>query len=251
MPGEENRPFPHPIPDPRVSVEDAVENLTRATKRMEELSLDPLQDPARLLPDYLRGCPPGEIAAKLGIPPAYAEAELGDFDRDEVLVFGENTMTPISDAGGLEKLVAEGPESLLVQGANGSGKSHLAAAIAKRWGARWCTMIKILLRVRRSFHIINPASGDKSELGIIEEFSAVPRLVIDDITAMNTTDFGLSTALAILSERIDQKLPTIVTSFMRLDDLEKKDSSIASRLGGFVPLMTKFNGHPSGDRRQA
>jgi hypothetical protein len=201
----------------------------------------------KLLPDWLRGCPEGEVAGKLGIPPAYQEAEIADFAPGEVKIFGDGFEPADLDP---EHLVCEGPTSLLIQGANGSGKSHLAAAIAKRWGARWSSMIRILLRVRRSFKIVNPGAGDKSEMAIIAEYAGVERLVIDDITAMSTTDFGLSTTLAILTERIDYQRPTIVTSFMKLDDLEKLDSSIASRLGGFVPLITQYHDHPSGDRRQ-
>lgn len=152
-----------------------------------------------------------DVRKRLDIPPLYGGARLEDFPEH------------------VRKLAATSLKDTLIFGPNGAGKTHLAAAIAFYFGARWCSMWNLLLRVRRTFH----AGTAETELEILTKLSHPQVLVIDDLLAAQKTDFGMSTLLGLLNSRIEQKRVTIVTCDKSLADIDKIDSSLASRIAGF------------------
>jgi DNA replication protein DnaC len=148
-----------------------------------------------------------------GPPKHYRYAAFKDFDRP------------------LESIVRRFHDAYIF-GGNGTGKTHLAAAAANEHAAKFVSVPWLMLRVRRTF---NSATAE-SELDLIQELRDTPRLVLDDLLAAQKTDFGLSTLLALINGRIEDEVPTVVTCDRSIKELDKWDSSIASRLAGFVPI---------------
>jgi DNA replication protein DnaC len=149
----------------------------------------------------------------LGIPPALHLSSLEDFvpeDFDGAAHFTD-------------------PESLLLYGLPGRGKTHLAAALARAWRARWCDVAWLICEVRSSFG----ARADRSELEILRDYAEAPVLVLDDILSVAPTDYAMATIQALLTRRISYERPTIVTLNVSGDQVEGLSPSIASRLASF------------------
>lgn len=162
------------------------------------------------------------VQALCHVPERYIGAALEHIDRKTVRGADWLWTPPLPDE-----------HDMFVFGGNGSGKTYLAAAIAREWGAYWTYAPDIIRRIRASF---GKRGGDETENAIVSDIVARRVIVIDDITAISTTEHGLSTMLAIISERGDWLRPTIVTSFLSLAEINKLDSSLASRLAAYEPV---------------
>lgn len=171
-----------------------------------------------------------EALRRLGVPRLYQDARLEDFAPRDLKrgqwIFDE------------KKRAA--PRDVLIVGDNGTGKTSLAAGLAYSWKAKWCSVLALLRRVRRCFK----SNVEESEFSIVEDLTAPRVLVLDDITAAAMTDFGLSTVLGILSARIEDMKPTVVTCYHDLAAIDRLDSSLASRLAAFERIEVV-----GGDRR--
>lgn len=130
---------------------------------------------------------------------------------------------------------------LLINGAYGRGKSHLAAAVTRYFvlrgiGARFSLARELLREIRATF-------GDdatETEGACIERLCRVPLLVIDDLGPGREgrgTEFVLGTLHEILSKRIGYQRPTVVTTNLTRAQVESEyGGAIASRLGRFETL---------------
>jgi len=110
----------------------------------------------------------------------------------------------------------EGPEpgqnGLFIAGPKGTGKTHLAAAIANHLMRRGVpvicmTMIDLLERIKRTF---NREGVDESS--VLDIYKTVPLLVIDDIGKEPATEWAISTIYNIINGRYEAYLPIIVTT---------------------------------------
>ncbi|MGQ9489448.1 MAG: ATP-binding protein [Anaerolineae bacterium] len=124
---------------------------------------------------------------------------------------------------------AQEPEGWLVLlGGYGSGKTHLAAAIANYnlslgRPAMFVVVPDLLDYLRAAF-------GPSSETGLDERLEAIrttPLLILDDFGAHNSTPWAQEKLFQILNHRYNSRLPTVITTNQRLEDL---DPRIASRL---------------------
>lgn len=152
---------------------------------------------------------------------------------------------PLADE--LAAKVAEGG-SLYLWGGNGTGKTTLAAAIARRLLDRQPLMIgsvQLLIELQSTY-----GTPDR-EADILEKYSSAPILIIDDLGKEQQTDWTASRLYAIVDARYGRMLPTVVTSNFRLSDMlgRMRDQStamaIVSRLSG-VCEQIQVAGH---DRR--
>ncbi|MGI5873170.1 MAG: ATP-binding protein [Bacillota bacterium] len=124
------------------------------------------------------------------------------------------------------------PCGLMFQGAVGSGKTFLAAAIANALieagvDVDFTVVPDFLDRLRESFG----DDSEESESDLMNEVKRVPVLILDDLGAHNYTDWSIKTIFAILNYRVNYEKPTIVTTNLERRDIEELlGSRIYSRL---------------------
>lgn len=110
-----------------------------------------------------------------------------------------------------------GRNGLFITGNVGTGKTHLAAAIANQLmqegQAVICmTMIDLLDRIKRTYEKQRQYGGDESEGKILSAYKDVPLLVIDDMGKEPATDWAVSKIYAIINARYEAYMPTIITT---------------------------------------
>ena len=167
----------------------------------------------------------------------YALSNLGGLDRmtfDTFLPVRSSPQSSIQDA--LQHVLeicmdyAQNPHGWLVLlGGYGAGKTHLAAAIANytvEMGrpAMFVVTPDLLDYLRAAF-------GPTSESGVDERLEMIretPLLVLDDLGAHHSTPWAQEKLFQVLNHRYNSRLPTVITTNQRLEEL---DPRIASRLG--------------------
>lgn len=105
-----------------------------------------------------------------------------------------------------------GRNGLFITGPKGTGKTHLAAAIANQLmnqgTAVICmTMIDLLERIKRTYE-----KNADSESTVLTLYKQVPLLIIDDMGKEPATEWGISKIYAIINGRYEGYMPTIVTT---------------------------------------
>ena len=116
---------------------------------------------------------------------------------------------------------------LLMEGAYGCGKTHLAAAIANAAVQRgvptlFITVPDLLDSLRYSFS--DPTTSYEARF---EEIRDADLLVMDDFGTQNATPWAQEKLFQIINYRYVNKLPTVITTNLILDEIE---SRIRSRL---------------------
>lgn len=114
----------------------------------------------------------------------------------------------------------KGVNSLALIGPVGTGKTHLAAAIANRLlnhgTAVICmTMIDMLARIRDTYR----RQSGASEANVVGIYEDVPLLIIDDLGKDAPTDWGIQTIFEIINARYERMLPIVVTTNYNFDRL--------------------------------
>lgn len=139
---------------------------------------------------------------------------------------------------------AEQPDGwLLLMGPHGSGKTHLAAAVANYRRARgdspaFVGVPDLLDYLRRGF------SGDESR-GAYEAFDdlkSTPLLILDDLDAQTSIAWVRDRLFQLLNYRYTARLPTVITTALTLDELGER---LASRLVDPAVCTVIVLGQPS------
>jgi len=117
---------------------------------------------------------------------------------------------------------------LVLLGGYGSGKTHLAAAIANYRIALGYTVLFVVVpdlldHLRATFAPTSTTTFDE-QLNATRE---APLLILDDLGAHNSTPWAQEKLFQILNYRYNDRLPTVITSNERLED---QDPRIVSRL---------------------
>jgi DNA replication protein DnaC len=127
---------------------------------------------------------------------------------------------------------AAAPEGwLLFTGPHGSGKTHLAVAIGveslRRGRPVFFAFVPSLLdHLRATFSPDSPIGYDE----LFERIKTVPLLVLDDLGAESSTPWAEEKLYQIVVHRHEARLPTIITTFYSLDELEEIKPRLGSRL---------------------
>lgn len=139
-------------------------------------------------------------------------------------------------------------DGLYIEGTNGTGKTHLAAAIALQLIGEGIPVIcktssDLLMDIKKSFD-----SAGATEHEVLDVYKRVDLLIIDDLGKEQCTDWGMSTLYSILNDRYEDMKPTIVTTNYNTDSLAKaltpkgaddsKIVAIISRLRETSTVMT-------------
>ena len=129
----------------------------------------------------------------------------------------------------LAQQYAESPAGWLVLfGAYGCGKTHLAAAIANRAIERGQPVLFIVVPdlldyLRATFGPNSPATYDER----FDQVRNAPLLILDDLGTQSSTAWAQEKLFQILNYRYSARLPTVVTSNHRLEEI---DLRIRSRM---------------------
>ena len=134
------------------------------------------------------------------------------------------------------KAFVETPVDMVLTGAPGTGKTHLAVAILRELvreskirrdtHARFVPVPELLAEIRASYRDNGPDERD-----IMNRYSGLPYLVLDDLGAEKTTEWSITTLYLIIDRRYRDERPTIVTTNLTLDQIAVTLSErISSRL---------------------
>jgi len=121
----------------------------------------------------------------------------------------------------------ENPNSdgLLFTGQVGSGKTFLACCIANALLSSGkmvlFAVVPDLLDKIRSTYDSGRGAEDITEFDIMDAARQVPLLVLDDLGAHNYTDWTRNKLYSIINHRLNHCLPVIVTTNIKLDELEE------------------------------
>ena len=110
-------------------------------------------------------------------------------------------------------------DGLYIEGTNGTGKTHLAAAIAMQLIGRGVPVIcktgsDILMDIKRAFD-----SSDLQEYQIVDIYKRVDLLIVDDLGKEQCSDWSMSTLYSIFNDRYEDMRPTIITTNYNTDCL--------------------------------
>lgn len=117
---------------------------------------------------------------------------------------------------------AENPTGWLIfLGGYGCGKTHLAAAIANYRIAHgqpslFVGLPDLLDHLRATFSPESPVSYDER----FERVRTAPLLILDDLGAQSTTPWAQEKLYQIINYRYNARLPTVITSNSRLEEID-------------------------------
>lgn len=113
-------------------------------------------------------------------------------------------------------------KSLFITGNIGTGKTHLAASIANyligcEIQVIFGTLINLLNEVKESY-----TADDMTELSIIDNYSKVPLLIIDDLGKERPSEWTLEKLFTIINNRYENNLPVVITTNYNRDRLRER-----------------------------
>ncbi len=120
---------------------------------------------------------------------------------------------------------------LLLTGNHGVGKTHLAVAVVaeriKRRGAAFFAFVPDLLdHLRAAFSPNSPVGYSQ----LFDQVKEAPLLILDDLGAESATPWAQEKLYQIVVHRHNSELPTLITTNLAMDDIEKLQPRMASRL---------------------
>ena len=167
----------------------------------------------------------GECLSKAGVPPKYLACSFENFKPGK----------PLDQPFKLCKDYARDPSSsLFIYGSYGTGKTHMAVAIARELllqGKKvvFTSVPRLLFEIRKAFQ----EDTRETEAVYIERYCSCEFLVLDDFGLEKATEWARQTMDYIIYQRDNLLKPMVVTSNLSLDEISQKiDGRIASRLAG-------------------
>ncbi len=215
-----NHRFSNQLPTVIVSIVPIIELEERIRSRL-------------LTPDFCRVCELGEEKPALSSYSWSPEFELQKRMTFESFDWKRSNLPPeerdnLKKAFDLARGFAEEPDGWMVlQGTNGCGKTHLAAAIANY---RYKSKKPALFVVVPDFldHLLSTFSPESkiSYDRLFESVKNAPLLVLDDFGQQSTTPWAQEKLYQVINHRYNSRLPTVITTTCSMDEL---DSPISSR----------------------
>ena len=169
---------------------------------------------------------------KRGVPKRFLHAKISDFPQS----WGK---------------LKDSREGVFLTGSRGVGKTHLAVALIREamLAARpvkhfdtyridlhklplFVSVPELLLEIRDTY-----SGNGVSEKDVIDKYSWVDVLVLDDLGVEKPSEWVLQTLYIIMDRRYREDLRTIITSNLGIEEVEEKlDDRIASRIAGMCKV---------------
>lgn len=113
---------------------------------------------------------------------------------------------------------------LVISGPSGTGKTHIAAAIVNRLiteskPAKFINVSDLLNQMRLEIDYENP---DHLNENLLDHLSNAPMLVLDDLGTHSRTQWAEEKLDQLLGYRYDRRLPTVVTTSEKIEDLPER-----------------------------
>jgi DNA replication protein DnaC len=144
--------------------------------------------------------------------------------RPDGMGIDEHERTLMRQLYGRAREFAQAPTGWLVMiGHPGTGKTHLAAAIANERRAAghtayFVTTPDLLDHLRSAYAPDSKVSYDK----VFDAVRTAPLLILDDLGAHSGTPWAQEKLFQLLNYRYNAALPTVITTNLRLDDQEPR-----------------------------
>ena len=118
-----------------------------------------------------------------------------------------------------------GQNGFLISGGVGTGKTHIAAAIANHLLNQWVAVIcmserSLFEKIRRTFS--KSGAQGLTESDVLSAYLTVPLLVIDDVGKEKASEWTLATLYSIIDGRYERALPIIITTNYQPQNLAQR-----------------------------
>jgi len=111
---------------------------------------------------------------------------------------------------------------LLFSGPVGSGKTYLAACVANLLLEKQCNLLFLIVPdLLDDLRATYSSKNEASESDLLDVARTVPILVLDDLGAHNYTEWSRNRIYTILNYRMNEQLPTIITTNLNFDEIEQ------------------------------
>ena len=213
------RPIPEPCGNPaciRLEAEDAARRAHN--ERLAQL------------PAQLKAC---------GVPAKYMRSTTQNYETpNPMLAAAKDSVLRYIHGLEAERMPAEG---LYLTGGVGTGKTHLAAAIA-RGGLWYGHTVRFVSTLQLAADIKREMNGGDVE-GLKLRHQNVGLLILDDIGKEYATDWALSVLMEIIGTRYAERRPTVYTSNYALSGLADALSQHGGR-DSAAAIVTRSPVHP-------
>lgn len=166
-----------------------------------------------------------KIIGSSGLGKRFLNRRFDNFEVSEGTAAGFNTAQGYADNFALlqKDPTSQEKNGLMFTGLKGTGKTHLAAAIANRLMAEgvpviFATMIDLLDKIKESFD----RSSTTSEDAVLNLYKTADLLIIDDIGKEQPTEWALAKMYQIINARYEDYKPIIITSNYSPEELTER-----------------------------
>ncbi|MHB8857592.1 MAG: ATP-binding protein [Bellilinea sp.] len=153
-----------------------------------------------------------------------SDRTFGSFSLREYEKLPQEEQQSLQKAFGATTAYAEDPQGWLVlMGGYGAGKTHLAASIGNYRKAMgedpiFVVVPDLLDHLRATFSPSSNTSYDRR----FEEVRSAPLLILDDLGTQSATPWAREKLYQLLNYRYNAKLPTVITTAQRLDEIDPR-----------------------------
>lgn len=204
-----------------------------------------------------------------GVPAKFREASFdnfrgGDIIKKKCLEFISAYNRDIRIYEGVNASFDKGllsyPGSIVFTGTTGCGKTHLAVSLwrelvleSRSREVFFITVPELLLEIRatfgqkKSFDSWEKSDPNQTEEQVINNYSKVELLILDDLGSEKTSDFTIQSLYLIIDRRNRELRPTIITTNLSLQEIEDNlGARIASRLADMTIIKINMPDYRKG-----